>query len=169
VHSLYRLLKCTIGGLHCHVITTEYRTRVHCIHMLHIGPCNLFGSIWSMFSYNTNSSMVIKLVVKLKKDWTRFIQTNSQPFVPADWKQKPQTMSYSHALSTKEKAPGQQKVPWETNWRCSSSPWRDYKYNKSTSNAGEEEEFKRTSLYAAKDNNQQLDWPILLRGFYSKL
>ena len=103
MHSLYRLLKCTIGGLHCHVITTEYRTRVHCIHMLHIGPCNLFGSIWSMFSYNTNSSMVIKLVVKLKKDWTRFIQTNSQPFVPADWKQKPQTMSYSHALSKRKR------------------------------------------------------------------
>ena len=25
-------------------------------------------------------------------------------------------------------------------WRCSSSPWRDYKYNRSTSNAEEEEE-----------------------------
>ena len=25
-------------------------------------------------------------------------------------------------------------------WRCGLSPWRDYKYNKSTSNAEEEEE-----------------------------
>ena len=36
-NSLHRLLNCEIGGLDCHVITTEYRTRV--------------GSIWSMFSY----------------------------------------------------------------------------------------------------------------------
>jgi len=26
-------LNCEIGGLDCRVITTEYRTRVHCIHM----------------------------------------------------------------------------------------------------------------------------------------
>ena len=68
----------------------------------------------------------------------------------ADWKHKPQPTSCSHALSTKEKekAPGQQKVPQETNsmeqpptydWHCCSSPWRDYKYNKSTSNVEEEE------------------------------
>ena len=29
--SLHGLLNCEIGGLDCHVITTEYRTRVHCI------------------------------------------------------------------------------------------------------------------------------------------
>ena len=35
VNSLHRLLHCEIGGLpvDCHVITTEYRTRVHCIQM----------------------------------------------------------------------------------------------------------------------------------------
>ena len=33
VNSLHRLLNCEIGGLECHVITTEYRTRVHRIHM----------------------------------------------------------------------------------------------------------------------------------------
>ena len=33
VHSLHGLLNCEIGGLDCHVITTEYKTRVHCIHM----------------------------------------------------------------------------------------------------------------------------------------
>ena len=30
------LLNCEIGGLDSHVITTEYRTRVHNIHMLHL-------------------------------------------------------------------------------------------------------------------------------------
>ena len=33
VNSLHGLLNCKIGGLDCHVITTEYRARVHCIHM----------------------------------------------------------------------------------------------------------------------------------------
>ena len=28
-----RLLSCEIGGLDCHVITTEYRTRVRCTHV----------------------------------------------------------------------------------------------------------------------------------------
>jgi len=31
--ALHGLLNCEMGGLDCHVITTEYRTRVHCIHM----------------------------------------------------------------------------------------------------------------------------------------
>ena len=39
------------------------------------------------------------------------IGIESQPFAPADWKHKPQPVFCSHALSTKEKAPGQQKVP----------------------------------------------------------
>jgi len=30
-NSLNGLLNCEIGGLDCHVITTEYRTRVHCL------------------------------------------------------------------------------------------------------------------------------------------
>ena len=33
VNPLLRLLNCEIGGLDCRVSTTEYRTRVHCIHM----------------------------------------------------------------------------------------------------------------------------------------
>ena len=36
VNSLHRLFKCEIGGLECCLITTEYRTRVHCIHMYHL-------------------------------------------------------------------------------------------------------------------------------------
>ena len=34
VNSLHLLMNCEIGGLDCCVITTEYRTRVHCIHIL---------------------------------------------------------------------------------------------------------------------------------------
>jgi len=33
MNSLHRLLNCEIGGLDRHVNITEYRTRVHCIHM----------------------------------------------------------------------------------------------------------------------------------------
>jgi len=36
VNSLHGLLNCEIGGLDCHVITAEHRTRVHCIQMLHL-------------------------------------------------------------------------------------------------------------------------------------
>ena len=36
MNSLHRLLNCEIGGLDCHVITTEYRTRVQFIHMYHL-------------------------------------------------------------------------------------------------------------------------------------
>jgi len=33
MNSLHRLLDCEIGRLDCHVITTEYRTYVHCIYI----------------------------------------------------------------------------------------------------------------------------------------
>ena len=33
VNSLHGLLNCEIGGVDSDVITIEYRTRVHCIHM----------------------------------------------------------------------------------------------------------------------------------------
>ena len=33
LHGLTGLLNCEIDELDCHVITTEYRTRVQCIHM----------------------------------------------------------------------------------------------------------------------------------------
>jgi len=39
MNSLKRLLNCEIGGLDCHVITTEYRTRVNCIHIM---TCNTY-------------------------------------------------------------------------------------------------------------------------------
>ena len=34
--SLHQLLNCVIGELDYHVITTEYRTHVQCIHMEHL-------------------------------------------------------------------------------------------------------------------------------------
>ena len=57
VNSLHRLLNCEIGGLDFRVITTEYISRVfeytYNTYFVRHCPCNLFGSIWSMFSYNT--------------------------------------------------------------------------------------------------------------------
>ena len=40
VNSLHGLLNCEIGGLMCHVITTEYRTCVHCIHVMYHLICD---------------------------------------------------------------------------------------------------------------------------------
>jgi len=65
VKSLHGLLNCEIGGLDCRVITTEYRSRVHCIHMFHlfcnalIGQCDLFKSVWSIFSCNTTWDLIL--------------------------------------------------------------------------------------------------------------
>jgi len=55
VNSLHGLLNCEIGGLDCLVITTQYRTRVHCIHMYHIF-CNalvhvIYSSVSVQYSY----------------------------------------------------------------------------------------------------------------------
>jgi len=32
-NSLHGPLNCEIGGLNCHISITQYRTRVHCIHI----------------------------------------------------------------------------------------------------------------------------------------
>ena len=81
---------------------------------------------------------------------------------------KQQPMSCSHALSTKEnekhltkrKFPRKQ-TPW--NSRCGSSAWRDYTYNKSTSNAeeeeGEEEEGEEEEE-EEEENNTKMIWQI---------
>ena len=50
VNSLHRLLNCEIGGLDCRVITTEYRTRVHCKHMYHLFLNALVHVIYSVVS-----------------------------------------------------------------------------------------------------------------------
>jgi len=36
VNSLHGILNCEIGGLDCRIITTEYRTRVLCIHIYNL-------------------------------------------------------------------------------------------------------------------------------------
>jgi len=55
VNSLHGLLNWEIGGLDCRVITTEYRTRVQCIHMLHL-LCNvlvhvIYSVVSGLYSY----------------------------------------------------------------------------------------------------------------------
>ena len=59
VNSLHGLLNCEIDGLDCHVITTEYRTHVHCIHMQHL-LCNalvhvIYSGVSSQCSHTTVS------------------------------------------------------------------------------------------------------------------
>ena len=49
-NSLHRLLNCEIGGLDCHVITTEYKTRVQCTHMCHLFCNTLVHMIYSVVS-----------------------------------------------------------------------------------------------------------------------
>jgi len=47
---IHRLLNCEIAGLDCHVITTKYRTCVHCIHMYHLFCNALVHVIYSWVS-----------------------------------------------------------------------------------------------------------------------
>jgi len=69
VNSLNRLLNCEIGELDCRVITTEYRTRVHCIHMYHLF-CNalvhvIYCVVSGQYSYTIHPthSLTFKFVV----------------------------------------------------------------------------------------------------------
>ena len=48
MNSFHGLLHCEIGGLDCSVITTEYRTQVHCIHMEHLF-CNALVHVMGVF------------------------------------------------------------------------------------------------------------------------
>ena len=50
VNSLQGLLNYEIGELDCHVITTEYKTRVHCIQMYHLFCNALVHVIYSVVS-----------------------------------------------------------------------------------------------------------------------
>jgi len=57
-------LNCEIDGLDYYVmLLQQYRTGVHCIDMYHlflqcVGPCNLLGSVWSMFVYTYTYSFI---------------------------------------------------------------------------------------------------------------
>ena len=61
VNSLHRLLNSEIGGLDCRVITTEYRTRVRCIHMLHLFYNALVHVIYSWVSGQCLCTIIIFL------------------------------------------------------------------------------------------------------------
>ena len=63
MNSFHKLLNCEIGGLDCRVITTEYKTRVHCIHMEHIYNA-LVNVIYSGVS--GRCSYTIQLIIELQ-------------------------------------------------------------------------------------------------------
>jgi len=54
VNSLHRLLNCEIGGLDSYVSTTEYKTRVQCIHMYLLFCNSLVHVILPVFNRNRN-------------------------------------------------------------------------------------------------------------------
>ena len=67
MNSLHRLSNCEINGLEFHGITTEYRTRVHCIHMLRL-LCNaLVLVIYSGVSGQCSHTILclIRVIVEL--------------------------------------------------------------------------------------------------------
>ena len=57
--SLHGLLNCEIGRLDCRVITTEYRTRVHCIHMKHLFCNALIHVIYSVVSGQCSHTIAV--------------------------------------------------------------------------------------------------------------
>ena len=61
VNSLHRLLNCEIGGLDCRVITTEYRTRAHCIHMYHLFCNEVVHVIYSEVSGQCSHTIPVQL------------------------------------------------------------------------------------------------------------
>ena len=77
VNSLHRLLNCEIGGLDYRVITTEYRTRVHCIHMYHLF-CNvlvyvIYSVVSGQYSYTIQACYIVILFIntcKFDAHWT---------------------------------------------------------------------------------------------------
>ena len=80
VYSLHGLLNCEIGGLDCHVITTEYRTRVHCKHMYHLLCTALVHVIYSGVSGQCSHTIpdctdfydnitVMSLLIMPKREW----------------------------------------------------------------------------------------------------
>ena len=56
---IHRLLNCKIGGLDCHFITTEYRTRVQRIYMYHLFCQALVRVIYSAVSGQCSNTMLL--------------------------------------------------------------------------------------------------------------
>ena len=98
MNSLHGLLNCETGELECHVITTEYRTRVHCVHMYHLF-CNalvrvIYSGVSGQCSHTISKCAILwchgdmfSLISTLTIN-TRFIPsepaTGPQLFVPGD-------------------------------------------------------------------------------------
>ena len=72
MNSLHRLLNCEISGLDSHVITTEYRTCVHCILMQHLFSNALVHVIYSvvsgLYSYTIQTTAIVLTCLVLKFD-----------------------------------------------------------------------------------------------------
>jgi len=64
VNSLHRLLNCKIGGLDFCVITTEYKTRVNCIHVYHLFCNALVHVIYSVVSGQYLYTIYYKLLMQ---------------------------------------------------------------------------------------------------------
>ena len=58
VNSLHEVLNCEIGGLDCRVITTEYRTRLQCIHMKQLLYNTLVHGIYSVVSVQYSYTII---------------------------------------------------------------------------------------------------------------
>ena len=81
MNSLHRLLNCEIGEFDCRVITTEYRTHVHCIHMSHLfcnplvhviysgvsGQCSYTIHLVLLITYEDNNGVVDMYVSRYSK------------------------------------------------------------------------------------------------------
>ena len=70
VNSFHGLLNCEIGGLECHVITTEYRTHVHYIHMYHLF-CNALVHV--IYSVVSGQLLQVFQTKKTCKQWVQLI------------------------------------------------------------------------------------------------
>ena len=69
VNSLHRMLNCGISGVNCHVITTEYRTRVHYIHTYHL-LCNaLIRVMYSIVSGQYSYTIILAFIFLYLEMW----------------------------------------------------------------------------------------------------
>ena len=115
MNSLHGLLNCEICGLYWHVITAQYRTRIPCIHMLHL-LCNALihviysgvsGQYYHTIYYIENRLLIwsysihISLSISL---YTLFICTpfNAELLSPVNngwtWKQMSRPVSFRTCL-----------------------------------------------------------------------
>ena len=88
-------------------------------------------AIWSSAKYTTSAAYRIQDAANKVHKWTHDPNLVTK-------KQKRSSEIRGQLTSSTEMEAIIPKKPPTYAWRCSSSPWRDYTYSKSTSNAGEE-------------------------------